>query len=145
MKRWIFWLALISLSWGQNLEVGGQVEKPHTYSVAELKEWAQPVQTEKHTYTGVSLRTLLEKAGLPTQHDLKGKWMAAYLVAQGSDGYRVVFSLAELDPLFGNNEVWVALAEDGKDLPALRLVVPGEKRNARWLRDLQSLKVQIVR
>ncbi len=135
-------MALASLGRAQSLEIGGQVEKPHTYSVAELKEWARPVKTEQHTYSGVLLKDLLDKAGVPAQHDLKGKWMAAYVVAQGQDGYRVVFSLAELDPLFGDNEVWVALAEDGK---GFRLVVPREKRNARWVRDVQSVRIELAR
>ncbi|MBX3167721.1 MAG: molybdopterin-dependent oxidoreductase [Candidatus Eremiobacteraeota bacterium] len=145
MRRWIFWLALSGLSWGQTLELGGQVEKPHTYSLSELKQWGEAVKTDRHTYTGVPLRELLKQAGVPDQHDLKGKWMAAYLVAQGKDGYRAVFSLAELDPLFGDNGVWVAFQEDDQELPALRLVVPREKRNARWVRDLQSLKLEVVR
>lgn len=145
MRKLLFWIALSGLGWTQTLEVGGQVEKPHTYTTDELKGWAQPVQTEKHTYQGVLLRDLIEKAGVPAQHDLKGKWMSAYAVVRAKDGYRVVFSLAELDPLFGNNQVWVAFREDDKDLPALRLVVPGEKRAARWVHDLESVKIEWAR
>lgn len=98
MRKILLWLALTGVTWGQNLEIGGQVEKPHSYTLEELKPLGQPVKTEQDTYTAVLVRDLLDRAGLPGQHDLKGKWMTAYVVAQGKDGYRVVFSLAELIP-----------------------------------------------
>jgi hypothetical protein len=66
-------------------------------------------------------------------------------VAEASDGYRVVFALAELDPDFGNAQVLVAENVDGHPLSAndgpLRLVVPGDKRQARWIRLLTTLTV----
>jgi len=69
--------------------------------------------------------------------------MTDYVIAEATDGYRVVFSLAELDPQFGNTAVLVANEIDGHPLPEhdgpLRLVVPGDKRQARWVRMLRSL------
>jgi hypothetical protein len=39
----------------------------------------------------------------------RGAEMAAYVLAEGSDGYRVTFSLAELDSGFQDSEVVVAV------------------------------------
>jgi DMSO/TMAO reductase YedYZ molybdopterin-dependent catalytic subunit len=71
--------------------------------------------------------------------------MATYILAEGSDGYRVTFSLAELDSEFQASEVIVADtlngAPLGDKLGPLRLVVPHDKRPARWVRMLRSIKV----
>jgi hypothetical protein len=38
----------------------------------------------------------------------RGKELATYVVASATDGYQVVFSLAELDPAFIANDIIVA-------------------------------------
>ena len=72
--------------------------------------------------------------------------MATYVLAEAADSYRVVFSLAELDPEIIDSEVMVADTMDGAPLgdklgPFFRLVAPHEKRPARWVRMLKSLTV----
>jgi Oxidoreductase molybdopterin binding domain len=71
--------------------------------------------------------------------------MANYVIAEAQDGYRVVFSLAELDSGILESEVIVADTMDGAPLTAkqgpFRLVAPHEKRPARWVRMLNSLTV----
>jgi hypothetical protein len=61
------------------------------------------------------------------------------------DGYRVVFSLAELDPGIQDSNVLVADKVDGHALDGkvgpLRLVAPLDKRPARWVRMVQSIRV----
>ena len=68
--------------------------------------------------------------------------MALYLLVEAADGYRVVFALPELDPAFTERVVLLADHRDGQPLtPAegpLRLVVPDEKRQARWVRQVGS-------
>jgi DMSO/TMAO reductase YedYZ molybdopterin-dependent catalytic subunit len=100
---------------------------------------------KKHEYDGVNLRDLLTQAGVAMGDNLRGKELADYVVAEASDGYRVVFSIAELDPGFSNVQVIVATRVDGQPLPAqvgpLRLVVPGDKRPARWVRMLTTISV----
>jgi hypothetical protein len=60
--------------------------------------------------------------------------MASYVLAEATDGYRVVFSLAELDSGVVESEVIVADTMDGAALGAqegpFRLVAPHEKRPA---------------
>lgn len=64
---------------------------------------------------------------------------------EGADGYRVVYSLAEFDSGFKNATILVADKKNGKELAAdegpLRIVVPGEKRQGRWTRQLVALKM----
>ena len=100
-------------------------------------------KTEK--YEGVALEEILHKAGVPQGEALRGPAMATYVVAEGADGYRVVFPLAELDSGIADSEVLVADTMDGAPLGdklgPFRLVAPHEKRPARWVRMLKSLTV----
>jgi hypothetical protein len=69
--------------------------------------------------------------------------MATYVLAEASDGYRVVFSLAELDPDFVDSDVVVADTLDGVPLDSVqgpfKMIAPHDKRQARWVRMLKSL------
>lgn len=97
---------------------------------------------------GVRLADLLARAGVPAGEALRGPALARVVIATGKDGYRVVFSLAELDAKLGNRPVFVADRCAGAPLAAgdgpLRLVVPGEARAARSVRQLATLRVTIV-
>ena len=96
-------------------------------------------------YEGVPLEALLHKAGAPQGEDIRGPVMATYVIAEAEDGYRVVFSLAELDSGFLDSDVLVADTMDGAPLGPkqgpLKLVAPHEKRPARWVRMLKSITV----
>jgi hypothetical protein len=97
------------------------------------------------TFEGVPLSLLLEKAGVGFGETMKGKRMASYLLVEAADGYRVVFALPEIDPAFGDKRVILAFLKDGKPLDAkegpYRIVVPDEKRMARWVRQVTTLKI----
>jgi hypothetical protein len=71
--------------------------------------------------------------------------MTTYVLAEAADGYRAVFSLAELDAGIVESDVIVADTMDGAPLGdklgPFRLVAPHEKRPARWVRMLKSLTV----
>jgi hypothetical protein len=68
-------------------------------------------------------------------------------LVEAADGYRVLFSIAELDAKFTDRTVIVADQKDGQLLPAsegpYRLIVPGEKRPARWAR--QVIRISLGR
>jgi len=94
------------------------------------------------TYSGVPLFDLLVKLGVSAKP--MGKDMAFYLVAVGSDGYKAVFSVAEVNPNVHDAAVIVADSEGGKPLAAdgpLKLVATRETRPARWVRNLTGIKV----
>lgn len=94
------------------------------------------------TYSGVPLIDLLVQLGLPAKPH--GKDLALYLVAIGADGYRVVYSAAEVNPDVHDATVLVADSEGGKPIAAdgpLKLVATGEARPARWVRNLVGVRV----
>lgn len=98
------------------------------------------------TYSGVRLADLLAKMGAPLGDQLRGKALADYVVATGSDGYEAVLALGEIDPSFHPGEVLVADAMDGKPLDAhsgpFKLVVTEDKRPARSVRNLVSIELK---
>jgi hypothetical protein len=77
---------------------------------------------------------------------LRGQEMSKYLLVQAAGGYRAVFSLAELSPRFTDAVVLLADRRDGQALAEpegpLRLVVPHDKRPARWVRQVIRLTVK---
>ena len=99
-----------------------------------------------HRCTGVWLRDLVAAAGLPVAEAVKGPALVMQVVAVAADGYRVGFSLGEIDAKLGNAPILVADACDGKPLPAaegpVRLVVEGEARAARSVRQLVGLTAE---
>ena len=66
-------------------------------------------------------------------------------MARASDGYAVVHSLAEVDPAMTDNQIMVADSMNGKALALkqgpFRVVVPGDKRPARWVRMVSGFEV----
>ncbi len=98
------------------------------------------------TYSGVRLFDLLAKIGAPLGNELRGKALANYVVATGSDGYNAVLALGEIDPSFHPGEVLVADTMDGKPLDAhsgpFKLVVSEDKRPARSVRNLVSIELK---
>jgi len=92
------------------LALSGSVQNPGTYTLSDLE--SLPATTENVTYlagatpvnatfTGVSLWTLLTAAGLITDPGVKNDILNYYVLATGSDGYEAIYSLGELDPMFG--------------------------------------------
>lgn len=95
--------------------------------------------------SGVALVDALRRAGAMPAEPLRGAHLTRRVEAQARDGYRVTFSLGELDPTLGNRSVFIADRCNGQPLNdhdgPLRLVVPQDERPARSLRQLQSLTV----
>jgi hypothetical protein len=77
---------------------------------------------------------------------IAGKNLAKYLLVSASDGYKVVFSLAELDTSFNQKEIILADKMNDKPIPTdpgpFQLIVPGEKRPARSCREVVSFIVR---
>jgi hypothetical protein len=99
------------------------------------------------TYTGVSLWNLLNDAGLITDPTIKNDVLRQYVEAIGSDGYAAIFSLGEIDPMFGGQDDLVAYADtggqlgDGGSAGFARMVVPGDSAGGRYISNLVALKV----
>jgi hypothetical protein len=95
------------------------------------------------TYSGVPLMALLVELGVPKKP--KGKDFRLYVVAEGRDGNKVVYSLGEVSPDVHDGPVLLADSVDGKPLAndgPIELVISGERGPARWVRGVVSIKVQ---
>lgn len=122
---------------GFRLKVSGEVPDPLELSLTDLSEMPRKEASLKdkdgsiHKYTGVSVQDILAKAGAPSGKALHGENISKYLLAKCTDGYQVLFSLAELDASIADKNVIVADTVDGKPLPEskgpLRLIAEGEK------------------
>lgn len=94
---------------------------------------------------GVALVELLRASGAMPAEPLRGVQLSRIAQVRARDGYRAAFSLAELDPSLGNRPVVLTRRCNGADLPPgdgpWRLIVPGESRPARWVRQVESIRV----
>ena len=133
------------------LRVTGDVPNHMELSIADVAALPhQPIHVTDDKgapaeYSGVPVATILQKAGAPLGKELKGANMAIGLIGRAPDGYHVLFSLTEFDPAFGDRLIWLADRRDGKPLDSregpLRIIVPGDKRHARWIRGVTTLEV----
>lgn len=118
------------------------------------EDWAKlprtTVKAEDHggaiaTFEGVPGRELLKLVAAPFGHELRGQQLSLYVVAEAADGYKVVYALPEFDADFTDGLILIADRKNGEVLPAkegpLRVVVPWEKRQARWIRQLTLLRL----
>lgn len=133
-----------------SVELVGLDGKTFTVGVAELGQ-LQPSDInvpDPHTkaparYRGVPLTRVLGLAGISFEGPLRGPHLVAKLEIDAADGYRVAFSFPELDPRTGSTEVLLAFALDGEPLNSeigpFRLVVPTDKRGARWVRQVTRI------
>jgi hypothetical protein len=67
------------------------------------------------------------------------------VLVESADGGQVVFALPELDASFSDKIVLLAVAKNGKPLPTgegpFRIIVPDEKKHARWVRQVTALRL----
>jgi DMSO/TMAO reductase YedYZ molybdopterin-dependent catalytic subunit len=133
------------------LTVSGEVTHPLKLTADDLAKLPRrSVQAKGHDgktaqFDGIELGEVLKLAGVKFGEALRGKDLTLFLVVDASDGYHAVFALPELDHAFTDRLVMLADRRDGKALAEkegpLRIVVPDEKREARWVRQVVSLKI----
>jgi DMSO/TMAO reductase YedYZ molybdopterin-dependent catalytic subunit len=128
--------------------VGGEVSTPLRLDAIALKKLPRHAfDAGEHGRTahwqGVALADILHAAGAPLGDDLRGKNLALYVRVTAADGYRAVYSLAELDPAMRAGEVILADRRDGHALDAkegpFRLVARDDRRPARWVRQVIAI------
>ncbi len=105
----------------------------------------EPHEKKERTYSGVAMHDLLAKVGLPSGEAFRGPALQLGVIVRSTDNYAVLFSLAEFDENFSARTILLSDREDGQPTPAsaapLRLVVPGDKRAARWARMVSSIAI----
>lgn len=144
-------VAVASVLAQDSFTVAGDVAAERSFSKDDLAEMPRATVTDptpdgtRLIYEGVWLDQVLLAAGVPEGGILRGRSLTTYIVAEASDGYQVVFSLAELSPEFAANRVLVADTLNGRPLPEdagpFRLIAPGEQEGGRWVRMLSRLTV----
>jgi hypothetical protein len=108
------------------------------------------VQTGDHgratTIEGIPLAAVLGLVGVEVGDRLRGPALARYVLVTGRDGYRVVVALADTDPAMRQQPVLFADRQDGRpwlpDSGPWRIVVPGDARGARWVRQVARIEVK---
>jgi hypothetical protein len=157
-------VALPSLASGQEnantassatLRISREVGHPlvlHATDLLSLRRQTVAVSDEKGVralYEGVPVAELLRRTGVPLGKQLRGPRLTLYVVVAASDGYRTVFALPEFDSDFTDRVILLADRRDGRALSGsegpFRIVVPGEKRHARWVREVVALDIQHAR
>jgi len=145
---------LLQAGFGQNpasILVEGIGGPDFMFSAAELAALDQrTITATEHgtpvTFQGVLLTDVLGKVATPTGEKFHKTAASYYVVAEGRDGYGAVFAWAELDSTFNDKAIYVVTKRDGKPLSEqdgpFQLVIPGEKRNARWVRQLKLLRIE---
>jgi len=97
---------------------------------------------------GVALAALLQAADAMPAEPLRGAQLGRYVQVDARDGYRAVFALAEFDPTLGGSSAFLVDRCDGAplgdDVGPLRLVVPGEARPTRWVRQVRAITVIVA-
>src|SRR5215469_15239323 len=137
-----------------SIQVMGAVKQQLTLTADDLAKMPRATvrttnQGMETVYEGVWLYEVLKKAGVPQGSELRGKALAGYVLATAEDGYEVLFSLAEVDPAFVDNQFLLADTANGKPLfgaqGRFRLVAPKDKPGARSVRMLSKLEVVQLR
>jgi hypothetical protein len=126
--------------------VTGAVVHGKTFDLAALR--ALPAVTEAvagATWVGVRLWDLLNKVtGVVTDPAVKNDILNKYVVATGSEGFKTLIAMGEIDPDFGNQPDLIAYQGNGEFLDSCgfaRLVIAGEPGAARGVTKLVNLQV----
>lgn len=145
MKKSLFILFSVLLSYSisaQKLRIFGEVQQEINLDAQTLSKYPYvnfevKDKDQSKTYNAVGVYELFKVAGVTLGNQLRGESLSKYVVAKASDGYEVVFALTEFDPEFTDSPILIAPNEG-----TFRLIVPKEKRRARWIRELASLEIK---
>jgi hypothetical protein len=134
----------------QTLTVTNGEGKVTTFTAQALAELPRGKATlaGKTAYEGVDLVSVLREAAVPLGPRLHGKPLVAYVVVSGKDGYRAVFSIAELDPAFRPGAAILADRRVGAPLEEnegpWRLVVEADAKAGRSVRQVELITMTVL-
>lgn len=96
-------------------------------------------------FEGVALIDVLRLVGLDVGDKMHGPLLSRRVSVEAADGYRVVYALPELDTTIRPEGVFLIDHRDGHALSEpegpWRLVAPGDRRAARWVRQVTRIRV----
>lgn len=134
--------------------LGGDVASPaNPYTVASVQAIGSVQQTdtflagatqESYTFTGAPLFTVVNDASITDSNILND-----YVVAEGSDGYAVAYSIGEIDPAYRTAPDALVAYDDGtgtypsigNDDGDFRTTAPFDSKGGRYVSNLQTLSV----
>jgi len=141
----------VTLVQSQTISIEGEVKKPLKLTVKDLEKYpsaevkAKDRDGKEHTFKGTLLSVVLDSAGVTLGKQLRGENLVKYVLVTAADNYQVIYALPEIDPEFTSNTVLLTTHVDGNPLPKgegpFRLVNPADKRPARWIREIASIKI----
>ena len=99
------------------------------------------------TYTGPLLSDVLARAGLTASKETEPLILHSSVIATGTDHYFVLYSAAEVEPMFSRSQVIVAVMKAG--LPDteggnIQLINTDGSRPARWVHGLSDINVMSI-
>ena len=132
--------------------VGGEVEKPLQLDAETIKKMNHVSVTavshsdhKEHSYSGIPLSVIIRESGAVPGNQLRGKYLAKYVLVSGADGYNAVIALPEIDTAFTDKVIILADEEDNKalspDAGPFQLIVSGDKRPARSVWHVVSINI----
>jgi DMSO/TMAO reductase YedYZ molybdopterin-dependent catalytic subunit len=133
-----------------NLKLGGLVARPLSLSLNALRGYplthVAVTQASGHgarplDCRGVAVATLLEDAK-PRYGAAKNARLAHTLLFTAGDGYQAALAVAETDAWPGHAPPILAIACNGRNLDAPRLIVPGDAEAGRAVNNVVSVEVR---
>ena len=125
----------------------GQVKDLSPAAFAALPHVSLKVEMhgKPHVFEGVPMLELLRSVGAPWGDTLTGKDLADVALVTCQDGYKVAYSLGEIDPGTAKGQILVADREDGAPLgdraAPFQIVVENDARPARFARMAASIEL----
>jgi hypothetical protein len=98
----------------------------------------------KATFSGPLLWTVLRQAAADPKNPKLA--LREFVLVTGADGFAAVVALGEIAPAFEDKDVILATRMNGQMLAPghFRIVVPGDKRGGRSVRDVVSIAVSLA-
>jgi len=142
-------LAAAPAAWAADLTVvapSGTVKVLGEADLAGLPR--ETVKLGAKAYEGPMLSYVLRAGGLPVGARLHGEPLRAFVVVEGKDGFKAVYSLAELDRDFHDDVVILADKADGAPLAGKeapwRLVSGGDRKAWRSVYGVSRIEAKIA-
>jgi len=147
------WTATVVLAAdAPSVALAGPGGKTQTVGIADLSKLPgrevtvdEPHGKSRVRYRGAELPAVLSLVGPAMSETLRGPALAAYVLVEAADDYRVAFSLAELHTKTGSTDAILAYEREGQPIAGetgpFRLLVPTDKRGARWVRQVARITV----
>jgi len=138
-----------------SVKISGELAKPFVLTLADLSKMPRidvmrkDRDNKEHQYSGVLLSSLLTQGGATMGKDLRGENLTKYVMVEASDGYQIIFSLAELDPEFSDQKIILADTIDKNPLPVadgpFRIIVQNDKKPARCIKQVTNIKIAFAK